>query len=339
MIVKNTIIKIAAGILLLTCLMIGWGWISYRTALTEPVVTDKKIIRIEKGDSINKIIIKLHDVQIDVDSSWFKFIAYQKNLSDKLKVGEYELTKGLTIPQILTLFAQGKTHQYSITFPEGWNFKQILQKLNQHSDLRHTLDGMDNQAIMMKLNADKKHPEGLFFPDTYFFAKNASDFSILKLAYSKMQRVLSEEWQHKERDLPLQNAYQALILASIVEKETAVPAERPLIAGVFIQRLKMGMLLQTDPTVIYGMGDHYHGNITRQDLHTPTPYNTYIIKGLPPTPIAMPGKEAIRAVLHPAKTNNLYFVARGNSGEHVFSATLKAHNDAVDQFQRHVKKP
>lgn len=336
MIAKNTTVKIAAGILLIISIVIGWGWISYQSMLTEPVVTNKTLIKIEKGDSINKIIIKLHQEKIDVDSTWFKLIAYRKDVSNKLKVGEYELTKGLTIPQILTLFVQGKTHQYSITFPEGWSFKQILQKLSQHPDLKHTLDGMDNQAIMAKLNADKNHPEGLFFPDTYFFAKNASDFSILKLAYNKMQRVLNEEWQHKERNLPLQDAYQALILASIVEKETAVTSERPLIAGVFTQRLKIGMLLQTDPTVIYGMGDSYQGNITRQDLHTPTPYNTYVIKGLPPTPIAMPGKEAIQAALHPAKTENLYFVARGN-GTHVFSPTLKAHNDAVNQFQRHIK--
>lgn len=328
---------IAATLLAFVSILLSWGWISYQAVLSEPVVSgDKKVIQISKGDSVSKIIDKLHAEQINVNSVWFKFIAYQQDLSSKLKVGEYELKPGLTIPQILALFVQGKTHQYSITFPEGWAFKQILQKLKSNPDLKHTLDGMDNQAIMAKLNADKKHPEGLFFPDTYFFAKNATDFSVLKKAYDKMQRVLEEEWQHKERDLPLQDSYQALILASIVEKETAAASERPLIAGVFTQRLKMGMLLQTDPTVIYGMGDSYHGNIRRQDLHTATPYNTYVIKGLPPTPIAMPGKEAIQAALHPAKTNNLYFVARGN-GTHIFSPTLKAHNDAVNEFQRHIK--
>ncbi|TAK93513.1 endolytic transglycosylase MltG [Patescibacteria group bacterium] len=315
----------------------SWVWMSYQTALTEPVVKTKTLIKIEKGDSINKLIDKLQEQQIPIDSMWFKFMAYQQNASNKLKVGEYELKSGSTALQILALFVSGKTHQYSVTFPEGWNFKQILQKLNANPDLKHTLEGMDNQAIMAKLNADKKHPEGLFFPDTYFFAKNATDFSVLKKAYDKMQSVLAEEWQHREPNLPLQNPYQALILASIVEKETAAPAERPLIAGVFVQRLKMGMLLQTDPTVIYGMGDSYQGNIRSQDLRTATPYNTYVIKGLPPTPIAMPGKEAIRATLHPGKTNNLYFVARGSHGAHVFSATLKAHNEAVNQFQRHIK--
>lgn len=331
--------KIIAGTLF--ALAIGscsWAWFSYQTALTEPVVTKKSHIKIEKGDSISKIIVKLQYQEINVSPKWFKFIAYQKDASNKLKVGEYELKPGLTTPQILTLFIQGKTQQYSITFPEGWTFKQIRQKLNQHPELKRTLESMDNQTIMAKLNADKKHPEGLFFPDTYFFAKNASDFSVLKKAYDKMQRVLNEEWQHKESNLPLQDSYQALILASIVEKETAASSERPLIAGVFTQRLRMGMLLQTDPTVIYGMGENYQGNIRTKDLREATPYNTYIIKGLPPTPIAMPGKEAIRAVLHPAKTNNLYFVARGKGdGTHVFSPTLKAHNAAVNQFQRHIQ--
>jgi UPF0755 protein len=196
---------------------------------------------------------------------------------------------------------------------------------------------MNDAEIMEKLKADKNYPEGLFFPDTYYFARNASDFSILKKSYQKMQQVLDEEWQHKAQDLAVQDKYQALILASIVEKETAAPQERPLIAGVFTQRLKIGMMLQTDPTVIYGMGDSYRGNITRQDLHTPTPYNTYTIKGLPPTPIAMPGKEAIQAALHPTKTDKLYFVAHGHDGTHVFSATLKAHNDAVQQYIRNTK--
>jgi UPF0755 protein len=329
---------IAATLLTLIIGLLSWGWFSYQAILFEPIVSgDKKIIQINKGDSVSKIIDKLHAEQINVSSLWFKLIAYQQDLSSKLKVGEYELKPGLTIPQILTLFVQGKTRQYSITFPEGWTFKQILQKLNQHPDVKHTLDGMDNQAIMAKLNADKKHPEGLFFPDTYFFAKHATDFSVLKKAYDKMQKVLAEEWQHKEPDLPLKDSYQALILASIVEKETAAPSERPLIAGVFTQRLKMSMMLQTDPTVIYGMGDSYQGNIRREDLRNPTPYNTYTIKGLPPTPIAMPGKEAIQAALHPTKTDKLYFVAHGHDGTHVFSSNLKAHNDAVQQYIRNTK--
>lgn len=331
------ITKIVGGILLVIAIAIGWSWRSYQTAITEPIVTHKTFIKIDKGDSISKIISKLQNQQIQVDATWFKVLAYQQDADKKLKVGEYELKANLTAPQILALFIQGKTRQYSITFPEGWTFKQIKQKISQHPDLKHTLDSMNDEEIMEKLKADKNYPEGLFFPDTYYFARNASDFSILKKSYQKMQRVLDEEWQHKAQDLAVQDKYQALILASIVEKETAAPQERPLIAGVFTQRLKIGMMLQTDPTVIYGMGDSYRGNITRQALHTPTPYNTYTIKGLPPTPIAMPGKEAIQAALHPTKTDKLYFVAHGHDGTHVFSATLKAHNDAVQQYIRNTK--
>jgi UPF0755 protein len=331
------ITKIVGGILLVIAIAIGWGWRSYQTAITQPIVTHKTFIKIDKGDSISKIISKLQNQQIQVDATWFKVLAYQQDVDKKLKVGEYELKANLTAPQILALFIQGKTRQYSITFPEGWTFKQIKQKISQHPDLKHTLDSMNDEEIMEKLKADKNYPEGLFFPDTYYFARNASDFSILKKSYQKMQQVLDEEWQHKAQDLAVQDKYQALILASIVEKETAAPQERPLIAGVFTQRLKIGMMLQTDPTVIYGMGDSYRGNITRQDLHTPTPYNTYTIKGLPPTPIAMPGKEAIQAALHPTKTDKLYFVAHGHDGTHVFSATLKAHNDAVQQYIRNTK--
>lgn len=329
--------NILATLLLIMLGAGAWLWTSYQQVMNTPVVTEKQtIILINKGDSVNSIINKLQNQGVAINPLWFKWQAYQKKLTHQLKVGEYELTVGLTTPQILTLLTKGKIRRYLITFPEGWTFKQMLQKLAQQPDLKHTLAGVDNETIMARLKAEQKHPEGLFFPDTYFFAKNASDFSILKKAYQKMQTVLAQEWAQKADNLPLQTPYEALILASIVEKETAVASERPLIAGVFTQRLKIGMILQTDPTVIYGMGESYHGNLRREDLHTPTPYNTYVIKGLPPTPIAMPGKAAIQAALHPTKTDNLYFVARGN-GSHVFSPSLKAHNDAVNQFQRHSK--
>ena len=188
---------------------------------------------------------------------------------------------------------------------------------------------------MSTLGATTQHPEGLFFPDTYFFEKNTTDIALLKRAYDRMQIVLAEEWNNKAADLPLKSPYEALILASIVEKETGAKTERPTIAGVFTRRLKTGMMLQTDPTVIYGMGDNYKGNITLKDLHTATLYNTYTIKGLPPTPIALPGRDAIAAALHPEAGDSLYFVARSdNSGTHIFSASLKDHNSAVDTHQR-----
>ena len=330
------IAKISAIFLLLLSLGLAYLWSEYNDALTATVVFDKtKLIEIEKGDSFNKITKKLVDQQIAVNPLWFKVIAYKSKVSHKLKAGEYELKTGLTMPEILALFVAGKSKQYSITFPEGWSFKQLLQELEKSPYLDKTLGDIDYQTIMARLNSDYKHPEGLFFPDTYFFDKNASDFSILKKAYIKMQRVLKAEWDAKETNLPLKNAYQALILASIIEKETGAAIERPQIAGVFTRRLRKGMLLQTDPTVIYGMGDNYKGNIRYKDLRQATPYNTYVISGLPPTPIAMPGKAAIHAALHPAKGKTLYFVAKGKgAGLHYFSATLREHNNAVNKYQR-----
>lgn len=328
---------IILAFLVLSCLLMAWAWRGYHDALNDVVVTKKGLfVEISKGDSFNKITQNLRDQQIKVDPLWFKFIAYQKKITNKLKAGDYELHQGMTIPDLLSLFVSGKSRQYSITFPEGWTIRQILQSLLENPYLKHTLKDVDYQTILSRIGANYDHPEGLFFPETYFFEKNNTDISVLKRAYDKMQHVLQQEWLQKQENLPLENAYQALILASIVEKETGVASERHLIAGVFTRRLQKGMLLQTDPTVIYGMGNSYKGNIRRKDLKKPTPYNTYVIKGLPPTPIAMPGREAIHAVLHPAEGNTLYFVARGD-GSHEFSASLRAHNNAVNKYQRLIR--
>jgi UPF0755 protein len=331
----------------------GWAWRDYQSALHAPaVVGDPVVIEIDKGDSFNQITDKLLTQNVSFKPFWFKVIAVQEKAFKKLKTGEYELAPGLTLSEILALFIQGKTRQYAITFPEGWSFKEILQEVEKNPNLEHTLNNVDFEALMSRLGTDIKHsaiapgialppasmqsPEGLFFPDTYFFEKHTSDVALLKRVYDKMQLVLQQEWRHKAESLPFKTPYEALILASIVEKETGVVAERPLIAGVFIRRLQTGMLLQTDPTVIYGMGENYQGNIGYKDLKTATPYNTYVIRGLPPTPIAMPGRDAIYAALHPDNSNTLYFVARGD-GTHEFSATLKDHNLAVDSFQRKKK--
>ena len=326
--------KITGLILFLLAAAGYWIWLDYQHALTKTAVLQKPVyLEIKKGESFNHITEKLIEHNVAINPYWFKFIAYQKKVTGKLKAGEYTLNPGLKIPELLDLFVLGKSRQYPITFPEGWSFKEIRQEIQRNPLITQTLNDMSNEAVMEKIDAGYKYPEGLFFPDTYFFEKNMTDLSLLQRAYHKMQRVLASEWDKKEEGLPLENPYQALILASIVEKETGVVHERPVIAGVFIQRLRKGMLLQTDPTVIYGMGESYKGNIRSKDLVTPTAYNTYIIKGLPPTPIAMPGQEAIHAVLHPEKTENLYFVARGD-GSHVFSPTLKEHNRAVNIFQR-----
>ncbi|MGZ5009575.1 MAG: endolytic transglycosylase MltG [Methylobacter sp.] len=332
--------KIIGFILLILSFVSGWLWMDYQSALHQPALMDRTVyVEIEKGDSLDRIIDKLVDQKLTVKPFWFKVIAFQENALKKLKTGEYELTSGLTIPKILKLLVQGKTKQHPITFPEGWSFKEILHEIKKNPNIEHTLNGVDVQNVMTKFKPDATapaSPEGLLFPDTYFFEKHTSDVALLKRAYDKMQQVLQQEWLNKAEGLPFKTPYEALILASIVEKETGAAAERPLIAGVFIRRLEQNMLLQTDPTVIYGMGESYQGDIKSKDLTTATPYNTYVISGLPPTPIAMPGRAAIYAALHPDKSESLYFVARGD-GTHVFSATLKEHNLAVDEFQRNKK--
>ncbi len=326
--------KIIVSIFLVFCMVFGYLWSEYQSALTSPVVFNQsQLVEIEKGDGFNQITQKLLNQNIAIKPLWFKLIAYKDKVSKRLKAGEYELKVGLTMPEILALMIEGKSRQYSITFPEGWSFKQVFQEIQNNKNLINTLENKDFQTIMSELGSDYKHPEGLFFPDTYFFDKNTTDLALLKRAYDKMQLVLSNEWENRAADIPLKTPYEALILASIVEKETGTHSERARIAGVFSRRLKKGMLLQTDPTVIYGMGDSYKGDIRYKDLKQATPYNTYVIKGLPPTPIAMPGKAAIHAVSHPLKGKSYYFVAKGN-GSHVFSATLREHNNAVNKFQR-----
>ncbi|MDO9106627.1 MAG: endolytic transglycosylase MltG [Methylovulum sp.] len=326
------------GVIAISLVFTGlWGWVDYQCALRAAAIIDGPVIvDIEKGDSFSQITDKLIAQDVAVRPFWFKVFAVKDNAFKKIKTGEYELGTGLTMPGILALFVLGKTKQYSITFPEGWSFKQMLEKLDANPNINHTLTPLDAEALMTSLGAEVRHPEGEFFPDTYFFEKHTPDVALLRRAHAKMQAVIQQEWLKKDDNLPFKTPYEALILASIVEKETAAKAERAMIAGVFVRRLKQDMLLQTDPTVIYGMGDGYAGDITGKDLTTVTPYNTYKFKGLPPTPIAMPGHDAIAAVLHPDQSDNLYFVSRGD-GSHVFSATLADHNAAVEHYQRQGK--
>lgn len=332
------LIRVFIILLLIISAALSWAWQDYQTFTTKPlVVQEPVIIDISNGSSFNSIIQQLNNQigfqQPDLEKLWFKILARQQGVSNQLKAGEYQLPVGMTPTDFLALLSSGATLQHSITFPEGWTFKQIRQALVADKNLKLTLIELSGAEILQQLGSDYTHPEGLFFPDTYRFEKHTTDLSILQQAYQKMQQVLNEQWSNKAQDLPLKTAYHALILASIVEKETGVAFERPEIAGVFTRRLNKGMRLQTDPTVIYGMGDSYQGNIRKKDLQTLTPYNTYRINGLPPTPIAMPGEQAINAVLHPAKGNSLYFVANGD-GSHKFSATLSEHNRAVQAYLR-----
>lgn len=268
---------------------------------------------------------------------WFKLYP-EKAL---LKAGEYRLPEGINAYELVAILSSGQSIQYQITLPEGLTFRQALAILQQHPKLDIQTQNMSVQQIMSAVAGPTKanlHPEGLFFPDTYQFHKGVSDIQLLKTAYQKMDRTLTEAWKSTPRKkLPYKSAYEALIMASIVEKETGVPEERGRIAGVFVSRLEKRMRLQTDPTVIYGLGERYDGNLTRAHLREKTAYNTYRINGLPPTPIALPGKEAILAALNPEQDGALYFVAKGD-GSHAFNRTLAAHNRAVREYQIYKRK-
>lgn len=251
-----------------------------------------------------------------------------------IKAGEYELMPGMTLDEVLQLFVSGKVFLHSLQIVEGWSFEQALATMLSSAELVHTLgDGATGETVMAALGYAEIAPEGRFFPDTYRFPKGTTDAAFLRRAYASMEAVLQQEWAQRAVDLPYRTADEALVMASIIEKETGVPDERALIAGVFVNRLRIGMRLQTDPTVIYGLGKGFDGNLRRVDLLNDTPFNTYTRTGLPPTPICLPGRASIHAALHPADTQALYFVSRGD-GTHIFSDSLEAHNAAVDQFQR-----
>lgn len=250
----------------------------------------------------------------------------------QLKAGEYTIAPGATPRSLIAQIVAGRVIQYPLTVVEGWTFRQLCQALAAHPKLIHTLQGLSDADIMARLGRAGEHPEGRFFPDTYAFPAGTTDVAFLQRALTTMDRRLNAAWTHRSSGLPLDDPYQALILASIVEKETALPAERPAIAGVFTRRLQKGMPLQTDPTVIYGLGAAFDGNLRSRDLTTDTPYNTYTRKGLPPTPIALPGADALAAVANPAPGDALYFVATGTGG-HIFSRTLAEHQQAVQRYQ------
>lgn len=257
-------------------------------------------------------------------------------VESSIKAGSYQIERGITPLELLHKLTRGDVTQAEIVFIEGWSFRQMREKIEAHPDIRHDTAGLTDAEIMRQIGAQDKFPEGLFFPDTYLFAKGDSDIRILARAYRAMQRHLSREWEGRAEGLPYTTAQQALIMASIVEKETGRDNDRPLVAAVFTNRLQHGMLLQTDPTVIYGIGRSFDGNLRKRDLLADTPYNTYLHAGLPPTPIAMPGLASLHAAMHPAQSPVLYFVARGD-GSSKFSRTLDEHNQAVNHYQKGIK--
>ncbi|HEC05736.1 MAG TPA: endolytic transglycosylase MltG [Thiolapillus brandeum] len=321
-------------VLLLAALAGVVVWNTYREFLVTPLTIPDQgmVLNVPQGMSLRGLASHLESRHVLEDARLLRLYGRLHHEATQIKAGEYQLSRGITPVALLDLLVAGKTISHSITLVEGWTFDQMMQAIDAHPELRHDLKGLSSGKIMESLGHAGENPEGRFFPDTYLFPRDFSDRQLLKRAYGRMEDTLKQAWAEREKDLPLKNPYEMLILASIVEKETGRAGERDRIAGVFVRRLKKGMKLQTDPTVIYGMGASYKGNIRRKDLRKPTPYNTYVIAGLPPTPICMPGSGSIFAVAHPADGKALYFVAKGD-GSHQFSATLRQHNAAVRKYQ------
>lgn len=314
----------------------AWVWFDWarfaRTPLT--VASSGESIDVARGSSFKDIVRALRDRGATQASPFYwRVLAMEMHASGRLHAGEFALRQGMTPRDLIGDMATGKVMQRNFTIVDGWTFADLRRALGAVDTLTHDTAGLDDADIMKRVGAPEGDtPEGRFLPETYAYVKGDADSSILKRAYGAMAKTLDTAWAGRAQDLPLASPYEALILASIVEKETGRADERPRIAGVFVRRLQQHIMLQTDPTVIYGMGAAYAGNIHKSDLTTDTPYNTYTRAGLPPTPIAMPGRAAIEAALHPAEGKELYFVARGD-GSHVFSATLDEHNKAVACYQ------
>ncbi|GAB3452889.1 endolytic transglycosylase MltG [Massilia terrae] len=312
----------------------GFAWWA-RTPITtaEPVIE----FAVAPGTGVAGAAQQIVKAGVPVNPFLFAMLARISGKASRIKAGSYELKPNTTPRGLLTQLVRGEFAQEAVTIIEGWTFHQMRQAMASAPNLKHETAQMTDKDILATIAPDFKSPEGLFFPDTYLFAKNSSDMAIFKRAHEAMMERLKAAWEKRDPNLPYANPYEALIMASIVEKETGQKSERPMIAGVFVNRLRTGMLLQTDPTVIYGMGDKYEGKIRKKDLETDTPYNTYMRAGLPPTPIALPGVQSLQAALAPARTEALYFVSRGD-GTSKFSENLTDHNKAVNKFQKQAGK-
>jgi UPF0755 protein len=311
-----------------------WGYFTLQSALSQPLqVVEPASMDVAPGSTPARVLEQLERDGIIERAHWLRRY-WQWLMPDAvLHVGEYQLEPGMSAADLLRRLDAGEVTRRSVTLVEGWTFNQVRHQLARAERLQQTLDlGVSNEQVMIDLGLEDIHPEGRFFPDTYQYTFGMSDRDVLLRSYQRMEEVLEEVWEQRADNLPIDTPYEALILASIVEKETGVPHERGQIAGVFTRRLNIGMRLQTDPTVIYGMGEAYEGNIRRRDLREHTAYNTYTIDGLPPTPIAMPGRRALEAAVSPQSGTSLYFVARGD-GSHIFSDSLVDHNRAVQQYQ------
>ena len=319
--------------LILAGLMLGYSAWKVNSALEQPLhVSQERLLDVPTGTTPNRMFYRMESDGVLEDAFWLRLYWRFNMAGVPLHTGEYRMTPGMSVRDLFEVWRRGDVVQYTLTLVEGWNFRQVRAALAKHEKIKKTLDGLSDAEVMDKLGHPGVFPEGRFFPDTYRFVRGMTDVEFLQQAYARLEEVLAKEWAERSSDVPYRDPYQALIMASLVEKETGVPQERGQIAGVFVRRMRIGMLLQTDPTVIYGMGERYNGKLTRANLKEATPYNTYVISGLPPTPIALAGREAINAALNPVSGTSLYFVAKGD-GSHVFSDDLDAHNAAVREYQ------
>jgi UPF0755 protein len=312
-----------------------WFWHDFTRFGTTPLRVSEtgESVEIGRGTSFKDIVHQLRGQGLSTAAPlYWRLLAERMHVSGRLHAGEYAIEPGITPQQLLTNMAEGKVLQRDVTIVDGWTFRDVLQALAKADELKHDTVGLDDATIMQKIGASGEKPEGRFLPETYAYVKGDSDLDVLRRAHDAMVKTLNTLWAQRDPNVPLATPYDALILASIVEKETGRADERQRVAGVFVRRLQKSMLLQTDPSVIYGMGASYTGTIHKVDLTTDTPYNTYTRPGLPPTPIAMPGKLSIEAALHPASGEDLYFVAKGD-GTHIFASTLDEQNRNVACYQ------
>ena len=310
----------------------AWWWANEPIALRNPTVD----FRVTPGSGLRSAAQQMQDAGVGIAPTLLSWLGRFKGVETAIKAGSYAVTQGVTPLQLLAKLTRGEVTQGEVMLPEGWTFRQWRARIDRHPDLKHETANLGEAELISRLGISAPHIEGQLFPDTYLFDKQSSDLELYARAYRAMQRKMEAAWTQRAPGLPYKTPYEALIMASIVEKETGRESDRPMIASVFVNRLRIGMLLQTDPTVIYGLGEAFDGNLRKRHLQSDTPYNTYTRSGLPPSPIAMPGVASLQAALNPASSDALYFVARGD-GTSQFSRTLEEHNRAVNKYQRGAK--
>lgn len=314
---------------------VAGGYFYWQSRLEAPLALDEPMLyQVPSGAGFNQVIAQLESQGVVQDSWPFRLLAQvEPERVPQLRTGEYKLLPEMSGLDMVALLGSNNVVTYSVTIPEGWSFAQMRELLNAAPKLEHRTETLSDTEVMALLEREDTFPEGWFFPDTYRYHLGMSDVDILRQSLTRMERILEEVWAERDDDLTIETPYEALIMASLIERETGAPEERREIAGVFKRRMEKGMRLQTDPTVIYGMGERYEGRITRADLREATPYNTYVIDGMPPTPIALPGRASLQAAVNPLPGETLYFVSKGD-GTHQFSRTLREHNNAVNRYIR-----